>query len=174
MAKILLFVIGALAVLAGLYSLIINPYPASFAAALLAGWSFIILGVLQIIAAFSIEGGGRKLWAFILGAAATLAGIMIVGDPLKGAIALSIVVGVSFILSGIAKMFLGFTIAGGGFRWLLVLSGLLSVILGVIVFSDFPVSAVSVLGILLGIELLLNGIAALSIAFSGEDDRRLA
>ena len=46
-------------------------------------------------------------------------------------------------------------------------SGLISIVLGVMVLSNFPQSATVVLGILLGIELLSNGISAIALAIVG-------
>ena len=45
-----------------------------------------------------------------------------------------------------------------------MLSGVLSIVLGIMILSNFPYAAASVLGILLAIELLSNGIFLLMVA----------
>ena len=45
-----------------------------------------------------------------------------------------------------------------------MISGLVSIILGVMVLANFPQSAAVVLGILLAVELLSNGVSAIALA----------
>ncbi|MCX7888523.1 MAG: DUF308 domain-containing protein [Rhodobacteraceae bacterium] len=167
MSKVLLIIVGALSVLAGLYA-IFNPMPATLAAVLIAGWAFLVLGVLQIVAVFRIEGWGGRIWALILGLIMVLVGVRIIGDPVMGALTLTWVLAILFLVSGIAKVILGLTYKGVEYRGLIVLSGIVSVVLAIMVFSNFPYSAAVILGILLGVELLSNGVAALAMSFSGE------
>jgi uncharacterized membrane protein HdeD (DUF308 family) len=62
------------------------------------------------------------------------------------------------------------------FFWLILLSGVASVALGIMIFANFPVSAATSLGILLGIELLFDAGSALAMAFSrdGHDAKAAA
>jgi membrane protein HdeD len=167
MAKLLLIIVGVLSVLAGLYA-IFNPLPATLAATLIAGWAFLILGLLQVFAVFRIEGWGGKIWALIVGVAMALVGVRIVGNPIMGALALTWVLAILFVVSGLSKVILGLSYKGIEYRGLIIISGVVSVVLGIMVFSNFPYSAAVILGVLLGIELLSNGVAALAMSFSGE------
>ncbi|MEP1201352.1 DUF308 domain-containing protein, partial [Tateyamaria sp.] len=56
------------------------------------------------------------------------------------------------------------------FFWLVLLSGIASLAIGIIIFMNWPVSAVSALGILLGVQLLSDGASALAMAFSSDGD----
>jgi uncharacterized membrane protein HdeD (DUF308 family) len=53
-------------------------------------------------------------------------------------------------------------ISGWGFA---VLSGVISLLLGIMIIADYPWSATTILGILLAVELLSNGIFLLIVAF---------
>ncbi|MCB1311840.1 MAG: DUF308 domain-containing protein [Sedimentitalea sp.] len=173
MAKALLIVVGILSIVAGFIALL-NPFPATLAATFIAGWSFLILGLIELFAVFRTDTWGGRIWALLLGGITVLVGIQILGNPLGGALALTFVIGILFLASGVVKVITGLTMKGVQFRWLIVLSGVVSVILGFMILSNFPVSAAGVLGILLGIELISNGIAALAIAMSREVPEKAA
>jgi uncharacterized membrane protein HdeD (DUF308 family) len=70
-----------------------------------------------------------------------------------------------FVATGIAKVIFAFRIRGSGYFMLTLLSGLVSLALGVMVFTNFPQSAAVVLGVLLAIELIATGITLVSFAF---------
>ncbi len=167
MSRFLLLLIGALSLAAGVYALL-NPLPATLAATLLAGWAFLVLGLLKVLAAFRLEGWGGRIWTLLLGVVTGLVGVQILADPLGGAIALTFVVAFLFLLSGAAKLVAAVTLREVPFRLLTGLSGVVSIALAVMILTDFPVSAAGVLGILLGVELLSNGVTSIAIGLSRE------
>jgi uncharacterized membrane protein HdeD (DUF308 family) len=81
--KTLLVILGVLAILAGIFA-ILNPLAGSVAVTLITGWSFLIIGVLQLIAVFMETSWGSRIWALLLGALAILAGISLLVNPLAG------------------------------------------------------------------------------------------
>ncbi len=162
----ILMLVGILSLVAGIVALL-NPFGASVIATLITGWSFFILGFLQLVAGLRAEGAGNKLLGALLGLIALFIGINLVAKPLEGLIALTMIAGIMFLASGVFKAWIGFSGARGPMRGALMISGLISIVLGVMVLSNFPQSATVVLGILLGIELLSNGISAIALAIVG-------
>ncbi len=161
----ILFVLGCLSVLAGILALL-NPFGATLAAELLAGWSFLVIGVAQIINAFREEEWGGRLWTILLGVVALLAGISLVMNPLAGIITLTVVLGVMFLVSGIFKLIVGFRVHDSALKWAVIISGIISILLGLMILSNFPGSAVVALGVMLAVELLSNGVTAIALAWS--------
>jgi uncharacterized membrane protein HdeD (DUF308 family) len=172
-AKTLLIIVGLFSALAGLYALF-NPFPATLAATLIAGWSFLILGALEVVAAFRATGWGGRIWAVVLGVLSVVIGVQILGNPLAGVVTLTFAVAILFLATGVAKVVLGIGLKGSEYRWPVLLSGAASVVLGLMILRNFPESGAWALGLLLGVELLSNGIAALALAFSGAVDGRRA
>ncbi|MGX9351212.1 HdeD family acid-resistance protein [Shimia sp. W99] len=164
---IIMMLVGILSLVAGIVALL-NPFGASVVATLITGWSFFILGFLQLIAGLRAEGAGNKVLGALLGLIALFIGINLVAEPLRGMITLTMIAGIMFLASGIFKAWFGFANTQGSLRGAMMISGLVSIVLGVMVLSNFPQSAAVVLGVLLGIELLSNGISAIALAMIGK------
>lgn len=160
-----LVILGVLSLIAGIFALL-NPFPASLAAVRLASWAFLIFGALQVIDAFTAQGWGAKLWSLILGVVAFLIGIDLLTEPLAGLIKLTMVLGVLFLVSGAFKFIVGWGIRRSDLKAAVILSGLASLLIGFIIMSNFPASAATSLGILLGIELISNGVSAIALGWS--------
>lgn len=159
----LMLVVGMISVVGGIFALL-NPFAASIAAEQVAGWTFLIGGILGLITFFQAEGWGGKLWALLVAVAMAWVGIELLGNPLGGVLALTLVVGVSFIVSGVFKVLLGFSVTDSTLRWVVLISGAVSALLGFMILSNLPGSAVVSLGVLLGIELLSSGISMIALS----------
>lgn len=162
---IVLLVVGILALVLGLIALA-NPFAASVTATLFVGWSFVFLGGFQIFAAFGANAIAAKIAGVFIGILALLIGLHIVGEPLKGLVSLTLVSGILFLISGAFKVGFGLFNFQGSARMAMILSGAVSVILGLMVLSNFPQSAAVLLGVLLAVELLSNGISAIALSFA--------
>jgi uncharacterized membrane protein HdeD (DUF308 family) len=160
---ILWLLIGVITILGGIFALA-NPFAATLAATTLAAWVFIITGVMQVVGVFQTEGWGARIWGLILALAFLWLGISILGNPLQGVISLTLVAGLMFIATGIAKIIFAFRIRGSGYFVWAILSGLVSLVLGIMVFTNFPYSAAVVLGILLAVELISSGVTLVTFA----------
>jgi uncharacterized membrane protein HdeD (DUF308 family) len=171
---ILWLLIGIITILGGVFALF-NPFAATLAATTLAAWVFIIAGALQLVGVFQTEGWGARIWGLILALAFIWLGISILGNPLAGMMSLTIVAGIMFIATGIAKIIFAFRIRGSGYFIWAILSGIVSLILGFMVFTNFPYSAAVVLGVLLAVELISSGITLVTFALLLKNSpRRLA
>ncbi|SFD03003.1 HdeD family acid-resistance protein [Tropicimonas isoalkanivorans] len=166
MTNRILWLIMALIALAGGFFALLNPIAASLAATTIAAWMFLLFGVLELIAGFRVSGMGAKIWTILMGVLMIYLGITILGHPLRGMVTLTIMVGILFLAGGITKVILSFSMEDRSYFWAILLSGVVSIILAFMIFSNFPMSALNVLGILLGVELLSNGVWALAMAFS--------
>lgn len=154
--------LGLLMIAAGVLALI-NPFPASLAVTIFAGWSFIILGILQIISGIRDTSGGTRILLVIIGAIMVWIGWEVLGNPIGGLLALTIAVAISFVASGVAKIILGFQLTGSGFGIWVILSGALSLALGVLFLSNILGAAPWLLGVLLGVELISDGVTAIAL-----------
>lgn len=146
---IVTIVMGSAAILFPLFS--------SLAIAMIVGLAFVIAGIAQIVAAFSHPRSGVRILTFFVGALCLTAGIYLLANPVEGLFALTIVVAAIFLVEGILKTIYAFRIRPvAGWGWLLF-DGLISIVLGLMLWIRFPSSALWALGIIAGISILISG-----------------
>jgi len=156
-------VLAVICIVGGFLALL-NPFGATIFAVTLAGWVFLIQGVIQIIHAFRVRDWPGFIWSLGIGVLSLLVGVILVADPLAGAIPLTLLVAVLFLATGVAKIMFALSLKpASGWVWVLV-SGLVSAALGVMILAGLPASATTILGLLLGIELVSNGVLFLFVA----------
>jgi uncharacterized membrane protein HdeD (DUF308 family) len=80
---------------------------------------------------------------------------------------LTLAFGILFIVEGIFTIVMGFTNRSGrSMSWLVVLNGIITLILGILVLNSWPLSALWLIGLYVGISLLLSGISLLAAALA--------
>lgn len=138
---------------------------ASVISAIFIGWTILIAGVLEIVHAFSARGWKGFLLDLLLGVLYIAGGWLLISNPLAASVSITLAIGVIWIVSGIFRIALGGAIWGEG-GWAILLSGLLAVLAGAIILAKWPASGLWVLGLLLGIDLVIYGVAWISYSFA--------
>lgn len=143
---------------------IIFPFFATLTSTLVFGWLFIFAGIAQIVYAFQSKGAGRVAWKLILGLLYLLAGFFVLTDPLQGAIAFTLVLGITIFVQGIIQVSLAFQMrrTSPNWGWMLV-SGIAGIILGIFIWSSFLSSAIWLIGTWVGIDLVFDGMWMLTL-----------
>ena len=162
------FALVALGVLAMSSSML-----ATFIAVRLFGWALLAAGVLEV---------GHALWedrwrgaslAVIAGALYVVIGTAMIAFPERSAIALTLLVGVFLVVQGTLRVIVSLANRDPGWGWTLF-HGLVSLALGAVVWTRWPISGQWVLGLFVGIEIALTGVtvAMLGIFAHREDKAR--
>jgi uncharacterized membrane protein HdeD (DUF308 family) len=134
------------------------PIVSTLATALFVGWMFLLAGVFLFVGSFTIHGTGPFFGAMLMALLMIAAGVFLLFHPLAGAIALTIVLGVLFLVQGAFELALAFEMRPHqGWVWML-LSGGASVILALVIAVGLPGISLIALGILLGINFLSTGL----------------
>jgi uncharacterized membrane protein HdeD (DUF308 family) len=121
------------------------------------GIMMLIAGVFEVIHSFQIKSWGRFLFWLALGILYIIAGLVAWDNPLLTAVWLTLILGAALVASGIMRIFLAFNMQHGS-PWIWVaVSGLITLLLGVIILVHWPVSSLYVLGIFLGVDLVFAG-----------------
>lgn len=158
-----LFWLGLLLILLGIAA-IAFPEFGTLAATLLTGWTLLIAGVLIFVSSFWIHGTGPFFAANLFGLLSGAAGVFLLFNPLAGAVALTLILGIMFMFQGASELVFALEVRPAkGWGGMLV-SGLASVALAIIIVSGWPGISAVALGILLGINFLTTGIAYISVS----------
>jgi uncharacterized membrane protein HdeD (DUF308 family) len=130
---------------------------ATVASVLVVGVMMIIAGVAELFNAFQIKSWGKFLIWGLLGLLYIVAGFVTFENPLFAAVLLTLLLGASLVASGIVRIFLAFNMKRE-MPWILVaLSGVITLLLGLLILARWPVNSVYILGLFLGIDLIMAG-----------------
>jgi len=163
-----LILLGVVTVVLGVVALA-NAAMASLAVATLTGGVLLLGGGIQIVGGFSVDSTGAKLFSWLTGALMVFLGWSFMANPLEGVLSLSMLILVLLATGGILRIVFAWRLRSTSFFWPMLLSGALSVLLAAYVLSS-PEATMLLLGTLLGIEMLLNG---LGLIFFGQFLRKL-
>ena len=155
---------GVLLVVAGILA-VIYPVVSSVAVVVLLGWLLIISGIVQgisLLGARHVPHFWLQLISVIL---AVLIGFLFLRDPEQGLVTITLLLIVFFMIEGISKIVFALTIRPfPNWGWMLG-SGLVGIFLSVLLWANMPVTAVWLIGLLLGIELISVGVATAYLAW---------
>lgn len=159
------FWLGLLLVILGIAA-IAFPEFGTLAATFLVGWTLLVAGVLLFIGSFWIHGTMPFFASNLFGLLSAAAGVFLLFNPLSGAIALTLVVGILFMFQGASELMFAFE-SRPAKSWVgMLLSGLASIALAVIIVAGWPGISSIALGLLLGINFLTTGIAYIFVSRS--------
>src|SRR6476660_8424260 len=154
--------LGVVYVLAGLIALG-SVVTATVASVLVVGVMMIIAGVAEVFSAFQIKSWGKFLLWALLGVLYIVAGFVTFENPLLAAVLLTLILGASLLASGIMRIFLAFSMKRET-PWIWVaLSGVITLLLGLLILARWPINSVYILGLFLGIDLIFAGASWLGI-----------
>ena len=144
---------------------ILSPFYAGIAATLLLGSYFLVGGIIEGIVAFRAASWLGTIGLIALAVVSVVAGLFILLNPLAGLVTLTVVSIASIFVVGLAKLFWSLRVTRG--RGVLALSGVLSVLIAILLYANFPSTAAWTFGLLVGINLLTEG--ALMLGFLKSD-----
>lgn len=155
---ILLLVLGVIA--------ICFPLASSLAAAIWVGWLLVIGGAVLLVHALrgrQEEGFWFKLlWAIVY----LVAGLLLLASPVSGVLTLTLILAVLWIVEGVTAIAFAFRLKPASpWGWVLF-DGIVTVLLGLLIWIGWPGNAPWLLGLFLGISLLSTGISVLLLGLA--------
>jgi uncharacterized membrane protein HdeD (DUF308 family) len=154
--------LGVVYVIAGIVALG-SVVTATVATVFVVGIMMLIAGVAEVINAFQIKTWGKFLLWILLGVLYIVAGFVTFENPLLAAAMLTLFLGIALLASGITRIVLAFSMkAAMPWIWVL-LSGVITLLLGLVILVHWPVSSLYILGLFLGIDLVLAGASWIGI-----------
>jgi uncharacterized membrane protein HdeD (DUF308 family) len=155
--------IGVISVITGLLA-IMAPYIAGLSVTVVVGALLSVSGVSQLIFAFKTGSFGKGLLTFVLGLMATGVGLYMMFNPGIGLLTLTLLLAAYFFVAGISEIIAAFKMKPvKGWVWASI-SGVASLVVGVMIWWQFPLSGEWAVGILTGIRMIFGGMWVIAIA----------
>lgn len=119
----------------------------------------LVAGVFQIVHAFMDRAWGMFALHLLVGVLYVIGGLLLMNDPLPGAVVITILVAAALIVGGILRIIIGVRhrhMPGWG---LLVAGGVISLLVGLMLYLMLPWSGLWVVGTLIAVELIVHGVS---------------
>jgi uncharacterized membrane protein HdeD (DUF308 family) len=152
---------GVLLVVLGVAALFFSLI-ATIATVTLNGVLFLIAGVAEIGIGMHSRGWGRFFLWLVGGVLYLAAGVLCIVNPLLASVVLTLLLGAGLIAAGLVRLYLAAQLPAGQPRGLVFLAAAVTIALGLIIVSHWPLDSVYVLGTLLGVDLLFHGVGWVS------------
>jgi uncharacterized membrane protein HdeD (DUF308 family) len=162
------YIVGGIAFLIMALFAFTIPVAATFAANLWLGALLIVAGIVETIGAFRRHDGWGAAGEALFGIVTAIAGIVAVVFPLIGVFAFTMAVITFFLFSGAVRLIQAFRRRSGRLWYLRLISGLVSIGLGLFLLFLLPNAALITLGILLAVDFTVFAISLILIGVYGE------
>jgi len=140
---------GVIAILLGVLAML-APGLTGLSIAILLGFCVTSAGIVRMLRAFEAASFGKGLLTFAIATLTLICGFVLLANPVIGADVLTLLLATYFILDGMFEVAAGFAVTGG--VWL-VFGGAVSILLGVTIWAQDPLSGAWAIGTLLGMKL---------------------
>jgi len=157
---------GVFSVIAGFIALGSGVMLATATAVLIIGFMMLMAGVVEIVAAFNAKDWGHRILWLLLGALYVFAGFVCIQNPFQAATLLTLMLGIALIVVGLLRIFLATRMKQGTPWGWVVVSGIISFLLGLMIVAKWPISSAYVLGIFLGVDLIFMGAGWITIGLA--------
>ncbi len=145
------------------------PCVASAAVETIAGALLLIAGAYALINTFRSGSFTHRVLSAVSALVCLATGAVLFLYTGPGLLTLTLVVASYFTAQGIVGLVMSWNLKGTAGFWGMVLSAACSLVLGILIFNGWPGTAVWVLGLLFGVNLIFTGVMFLSVAFALKD-----
>ena len=153
---------GIVFIVAGILAIII-PAATAVGFGIVIGALLLVSGIIQGVASFR---SGLHWWSLLSALLSIVVGVLMLVNPVVGAVALATILAIFLLLEGITEIFLAFQFRSvRNWGWL-AFSGVVSLVLALIVFAGWPGTSIVLLGVIIGVNFVLYGTSLLALTRS--------
>ncbi len=161
---------GIILIVAGTLALL-SPFVAGVSITILVGAMLAVSGIGQSVLAFKTGAFGRGLMVFVVGVLMAIAGFYMMNQPLAGLATLTIILMSYLLATGALEIIVAFQLKPANGWGLQLFNGIVTLLLGILLWRQFPLSGAWAIGILLGIKMIFSGWA---FVFIGRNVKKMA
>jgi uncharacterized membrane protein HdeD (DUF308 family) len=163
---------GTVLVVLGVAAIVL-PNWATLSVTISLGWLFLCSGIVGLITTFWLKRAPGFWWSLLSAVLAIVIGALLIGWPVSGAMSLTLALLIYFAMEGIFSIMFGLEYQRAlSSRWIwLVLNGVIDLFLVGVILVGLPGTAVWVLGLLVGIDLVYGGVALIALSLTAHSAR---
>ena len=154
--------VGTALLLLGALS-IIMPYIGTLTVNMLVAVVLLISGGMHLAYALKMRKWRVTTWEILTALVFLLTGCLFAVYPQSGAFALTLLLGIFFMIIGLFKIMLALAWRMRPGWGMIVIAGFLSILLGLLMIGGLPATAVWAIGLMLGIELVFSGATLIAL-----------
>lgn len=136
------------------------------------GVMLLFAGALEIIQSFRLNKWGGFFLHLILGLLYGVAGVFIISSPLMNAIALTALLSIVLITMGFVRVIVSLTTRFPYWGWVFF-NGVLSMLLGWLIWRQWPVSGLWIIGAFVSIDVIISGWSWIMLALTARSRNRV-
>ncbi|MGA8301166.1 MAG: DUF308 domain-containing protein [Terriglobales bacterium] len=142
------------------------PFLAAVAVNVFVAWLIVLAGVLHLSVAFQKREAGSVIWRLLIGLAYVCFGGYLIAHPALGVASLTLVLASLFLIEGILNVALFFKVREvQGSSWFLF-DGIITLLLGLLIYVQWPSSSAWAIGTLVGISMIISGITRVMLSLT--------
>ena len=147
---------GVILIVAGFLA-IMSPLVAGLSLTIMVGAMLAVSGIGQCFLAFKAGAFAQGLMVLIVGVLMTFAGFYMMTQPLSGLASITLILVAYLVVTGLFEIITAFQIRPAqGWGWELF-NGIVTLLLGIMLWRQFPLSGAWAVGVLFGIKMIFSG-----------------
>jgi uncharacterized membrane protein HdeD (DUF308 family) len=147
------------------------PLASSIGIAILLAWLILFAGVAHLVFAFHSHSIGGFLWKLLLAVVYGFTGVYMLMNPLLSVVSLTLLLAIFLLFEGVLEIILYFNIRHVAHAGWVLFDAIVTLVLGFLIWINWPSSSLWIIGTLLGISLVFSGVSRLMLSVA---IRRLA
>lgn len=159
----LFLALGIISIILGVIALV-DSIAATIVSMIFFGWVLLIAGIVEAVHTFRHWRSGHVFLHSLNAVLSLVVGLMLLGHPLAGALVMTLLLAAYFTVAGIFRIIAAVSLRPPHWGWA-VTSGIITLILGILVWAQWPVSGLWIIGLFIGIHLIFAGWTQVMLAF---------
>jgi uncharacterized membrane protein HdeD (DUF308 family) len=161
-----ILVLGILLIALGIFA-IGSSILITFLSIIFFGCLLIISGIAQLSYLFFVKEGRHSTYLLVTGLLSAIVGLLLLFHPKGGAETVTLLLAMFYIVAGLLRLFDSLLNHQKHMFWSM-LYGIVVFFLGVIILANLPIAGLIFIGLVIGIELLFNGISWVALAIAAK------
>jgi len=143
-----------------------SPFLAAVAVNVAIAWLIVLAGAVHVILAFRAHGAGSMIWKLLVGVAYVCFGVYLILHPVLAVASLTLLLASLFLIEGVLDIVLFVRMRSvGGSIWVLT-DGIITLLLGLMIYMQWPSSSGWAIGTLVGISMIISGVTRVMMSLA--------